>query len=159
MGQWHAAQVPIEKWAAFFNDYVTHMGKLNPDLKFAVLEQENGRDIVHLKRKLPWPMSDRSMITVFYRKQCEDGSFYFGYTTKPCADLAQKHAKIWKGDELADAEMCFHAVAHANGGTKVRFRVSMDPKGNVPSAMKTKMATKQQGFLDNIAKYIADNKL
>ena len=92
-------------------------------------------------------MSDRSFITACYYKENEDGSFFFGHSSTPCDDLHVKHAKAVKGFERAETEFGFHAAPHANGGCKLRFKSFADPKGNVPNAMKQKMAEKQMNFL------------
>ena len=123
-----------------------------------LLETENGRTIALHRRKTPWPMDDRTMVCAYFFKRDGKGGFYFSFSTLPCADLEVKYKDQLKGTTVATAENVLHICPHANGGTSLKQRIHMDPKGSIPDVMKNKAAKKQWEALESLSAYIRSSK-
>lgn len=138
----------------FFGDVETNMPKMmgTADDKppMMVLTQlgdiDNGAIIRWIRVKPPKPMSPRSSVTATYRKILPDGSMMMVTSTKATEDILSQEVtagRIKAKDVKAKTHLDYNLFTPYDGGVRMLKVTCQDLGGNIPGAVKKKIAEKQ----------------
>ena len=139
---------------SFFDNIKTNMPKMMGDepgkppmMVLADLgENDEGALLRWIRIKPPKPMSPRSSVTATFRKVTADGSMVMATTTKGNDALLQTEidaGRIKGKDVKAKTHLDYNLFTPYEGGVTMLKVTCMDMGGNIPGAIKKKIAEKQ----------------
>lgn len=139
---------------SFFGDIEANMPKMmggsESKQPMMVLKQlgeiDDGAIIRWVRIKPPKPMSPRSSVSATYRKVLADGSMMMVTSTRATQDLLDKEiaeGRIKEKDVKAKTHLDYNLFTPYEGGMKMLKVSCMDMGGNIPGAVKKKIAEKQ----------------
>ena len=141
VSKYRAAGLTIDKVRAFYDNNIANASKLNPKNKMSKIDDSESFPVYHTIAELPWPMSNRSTISVTYRTE-NSGILTVVSSSRGTEDLAKKHAGAVGKNVLANLIIQFARFIPVDGGMDIVTVICADPAGSIPDGMKTKQAGK-----------------
>merc|ERR1711972_570709 len=89
MTKWHCEGLTAEQWARWEADPSVVADAVQVKMTRTELPDDEGHMARILKMKMPWPISDRSTVTVFYNHTKDDGSKCVFHSSKGNEHIVQ----------------------------------------------------------------------
>ena len=129
----------------------------NSRLEREELPEVEGHRCFHLVMSMPMMISNRSIITVFYGFEKEDGTKVVIHSSQGNDDIATSIAdKI--GSNVIANNICTQTTYKPcdDGGVEITMLVSMDPAGMIPGFIKNTIAARISNAGLMMADYLRD---
>ena len=108
------------------------------------LEEIEGFRFNHQHMKMPFMVTNRSVIAGSYVKENDDGSVSILMTSTGNEDLYEKHKDKIGSDVVAINHFNYTRLKEVDGGCEVAMAASSDPAGSIPDMIKNKQVAKLQ---------------
>ena len=136
----------------FRNSMAESITKMDPG-KVTVSNVENfhGADlVVHMQVKMPWPMTNRSLMNAYYwdESQVANGVYIQCGSSRGNEKVLEDNAKAVGKDVIGSTHIAYIKIEETEGGAKWTQVQCVDMGGSIPDMMKGKIAARQakQGF-------------
>ena len=127
---------------------------INNRMTYEYLEDDQGHKVVHMKMKMPLILSNRSIVTCFYRQSKDDGTKELFHSSKGNEAIAEARASQIGSDVIATNHITYFSWKPYEGGMELRSVMKMDPNGSIPSMIKNKMGSRMAGGLKIMVDYL-----
>ena len=97
--------------------------------------------MVHMKMRMPWPVSDRSLIDCFYRKDINGTKMIF-HSSYGNSQQEREQKKMIGKDVIANYILASWAFTPYDGGMEIQYINGLDVAGYVPWFVTNKLATR-----------------
>ena len=144
----------MEQVKAFFAQYAEQAPIGEDNLTVTKLEEDGDVQIAHHHMKTPFPMSNRSMIVGYYKKDHDDGSFSFMVSSRGNEEMCEKYQSIIGKDVVGVLENIIHFTPGDEGKVTIKQCIIVDAGGSIPDMLKKKMLTRNQAVVDRLVEKI-----
>jgi hypothetical protein len=132
---------------------------MTDNLTINLLDKDGDFQIAQHHIKLPFIVSNRSMIVTYYMLEGENESFHFIWSSRGNEGLVATYSKQIGKDVVGEIEGCLHCSKHSDGGTKIEANMFGNPKGSIPDMIKNKMAGKASLWAETVSNMIRKNQI
>ena len=132
---------------------------INQKLTRVELPDDDGHVVRLLKMKMPMMITNRATMTVFYRKELEDGTKLIFHSSKGNEELVAANSGQIGGDVVTNNVLTYMAWKPYDGGMELTHIIKMDPAGSIPGFIKNKAAARMTNSLQFIVNYVKDGTI
>merc|ERR1712110_508043 len=140
--KWHCVGLTAEQWARWEADPTEVAAAVNPKMSRTVLPDDDGHQARILKMKMPWPISDRSTVTVIAKHEKADGTKVLVHSSKGNDHICEANAKTIGKDVISNNMVTYMEYKAFEGGFDLRQVVKVDAAGSIPGWIKSKAASR-----------------
>ena len=140
------ASVPgltLEQHRAFRDNLATQQAKIEDKLTVVEIPDVDGHKALIHHIKMPMMMSNRSVVQIYYVKECEDGSLIFISSSRNTDEVVAAQAKIIKKNVVANNMINYQKLTPTEGGCDWVSVQCFDLAGSIPSAIANQGASRQ----------------
>ena len=154
--KWRCDGLTEDQWQQWATDPTVVAIAVNQKLTRIELPDDEGHKVRLLKMKMPMMISNRSTLTTFYRKDCEDGTKVIFHSSQGNEELIAANADQIGSDVVTNNALTYMAWKPYEGGIEITHIVKMDPQGSIPEFIKNKAAARLANSLQIIVNYVRD---
>ena len=143
----------MEKWRA---DPIATQMACNPNLSREELPDQEGNKCWHMMMQMPMMISNRSIVTVFYQWELEDGTKCVMHSSLGNDAIAESIADKIGSNVIANNICTKTTFKPAGSGVDITMLVSMDPAGMIPGFIKNRISTRLANAGLIMANYLRD---
>ena len=129
---------------------------LNPKVTVEQIGEDEGCKVYHLKMKMPLVISNRSLVTTFYRCESADGHNIIMNSSQGNESFVEARRDQIGRDVLATQHIGYISYKPYEGGIELRNLQCMDPAGLIPDFIKKSMGKRQARVLVHSVEYLVN---
>ena len=135
----------MTRWSA---DPMAVAHALNAKMTPEYLADDEGCRVAHMRMKMPVMISNRSIITCFYRFTKEDGTNVLMHSSRGNEALVTANASKIGKDVVGNMHINYVSWKAYEGGIELAYVGKMDPNGSIPDFIKNKFAARMTNNLN-----------
>merc|ERR1712060_478990 len=154
MIKWQCDGLTEEQWARWHADPLAIAATLNQRMTYEDLPEDEGHRVSHQKMNMPLVLSNRSVITTFYRPECADGYQCLMHSSRGNDEIAAANADKIGSDVIANNHIVHVTWKAYEGGMEINMVQKMDLAGSIPTMFVNKMSGRLANALQLLVDYL-----
>ena len=154
--KWRCQGLTMEHLQPWIDDPTATQIVLNNRMERHALPDDDGHKMWHLKINMPMILSNRSVITCFYREKTADGFDAIFHSSQGNEAQTEANAAAIGSDVIAINEITYTAWKPLEDGSGFELKQVMcfDPAGMIPGMIKNAMAGRMANGLQLMIDYL-----
>ena len=154
--KFRADGVSMDKIQPFIDDPLPTIAGINDKISYTALGEVEGNKLYHLKMKMPTLITNRSIITCFYKEECADGSTKIFHSSQGNEEQLAANAAAVGKDVIATVHIAYWHIKPYDGGVELNWTNSINPNGMIPGFVVNKMAKRGANSMLHFVAYLVD---
>ena len=152
MVKYRAEEMTLEHMQRWRADPTAVQCAINPKQSREALPDADGHKAWHIIYEMPMVLSNRSVITVYYETEEEDGTQVVFHSSKGNEAIAESIAEQVGSNVIAENRVTMLKYKPFDGGVEIHMMACFDPAGLIPGFVKNRIAS----YMGNMGLMLVD---